>query len=110
MPKDSPALACDAGALDPATRAAHFAWIRHELPSLLRAAHALPNGVALELPVDALAEVAAFIERELRCCAFLRFELDVAPAAGTLWLRLTGPAGVADLLQAEFNLQIERNS
>src|SRR5437868_9390343 len=80
----TPTLACDAGALDPATRAAHFTWIRQELPSLIQAAHELPNGLALELPVEALAAVADFIDRERRCCPFLRFELHVAPAGGPL--------------------------
>jgi hypothetical protein len=105
----APILACNVGALDPATRTAHFAWIRHELASLVRAADELPNGMALELPVEALAAVAVFIDRERRCCPFLRFELDVAPAGGPLRLRLTGPAGVAELLRAEFNLSSERS-
>lgn len=103
----APAFACAADALDPATRAAHFAWIRHELPALLRSVAEQPDGLVLQLPIETLAAVATFIDRERRCCPFLHFRLDLAPASDALELCLTGPEGVSAFLRAEFNLPVE---
>lgn len=63
----------------------------------------LPDGVALRFAAEpgALAMLAAFIELERRCCAFLRFRLTVEPGAGPVWLELTGPPGTRDFLDAE---------
>lgn len=103
-----PPFSCDAGALDPDARTAHFAWIRDELPGLVQTAHELTNGLALQLSVETLPAVALFIDRERRCCPFLRFGLEVEPEGGGLWLRLTGPDGVAEFLRADLNLPTER--
>lgn len=45
-----------------------------------------------------LAEIAAVIEAEHRCCPFLRFELVVTPGDGPLCLEVTGPEGTAEFL------------
>jgi hypothetical protein len=63
----------------------------------------LPDGVALRFAAepDRLAILAAFIDLERRCCAFLRFRLTVEPGGGPIWLELTGPPGTRDFLAAE---------
>ena len=63
----------------------------------------LPDGVALRFTgePDRLAMLAAFIDLERRCCAFLRFRLTVEPGGGPVWLELTGPPGARDFLAAE---------
>ena len=63
----------------------------------------LPDGVALRFAAapDRLATLAAFIELEHRCCAFLRFRLTVGPGGGPIWLELTGPPGTREFLAAE---------
>ena len=63
----------------------------------------LPDGVALRFSAepDRLAMLAAFIDLERRCCAFLRFRLTVEPGGGPVWLELTGPPGARDFLAAE---------
>ena len=64
----------------------------------------LPDGVALRFAAepDRLATLAAFIDLEHRCCAFLRFRLTVEPGgAGAIWLELTGPPGTREFLAAE---------
>jgi hypothetical protein len=95
------ALACDARALDPVTRTRHFIWIRYQLPRLVKAVTELPDGVELKFAAADLEPVASFIERERRCCPFLRFELELVPDEEVLWLRLTGPEGVKRFLGAE---------
>jgi hypothetical protein len=44
--------------------------------------------------------VARFVANERRCCPFLAIAVERAPDAGPLWLRLTGPAGTHELLDA----------
>jgi hypothetical protein len=61
--------------------------------------------IALRLPADELVQVARFVANERKCCTFLRVELDIAPGAGSMWLRLTGPQGTRELLEAELGLK-----
>lgn len=69
-------------------------------------AHALerverPDGFAwrFEARSDVLQAIATVIDAERQCCAFLRFELTVAPGNGPVWLAVTGPAGTRDFLE-----------
>jgi len=94
-------LACDPHALDPITRTRHFIWIKHQLPRLMREVTELPDGVGLKFSAADLRPVATFIDRERRCCPFLRFELALLPGEEVFWLRLTGAEGVKPFLQAE---------
>jgi hypothetical protein len=48
--------------------------------------------------VDLLTE---FVRLESRCCPFLRFRLTVEPAAGPVWLELTGGPGTREFLEAQ---------
>ena len=100
----SQSLACDAAALDPAVRAAHFAWIQTELPRLLVGFRELPDGYALDFAADAWESVATFVAHERRCCPFLAFALELASGGGPLHVRLTGPDGVKRFLAAELGL------
>ena len=75
------------------------------LPGLFAMARAVdwqPDGATLtfEAADDLLARIAAVIERERRCCAFLRFTLDVAPDFGPVTLAVTGPEGTRAVLEA----------
>jgi hypothetical protein len=53
---------------------------------------------------DLIAELAHFIQKERKCCAFLRFALIVAPGEGPVWLELTGPDGTQDMLRGLMEL------
>ena len=46
-----------------------------------------------------LADVAAVIEAEHRCCRFLRFALTIEPGDGPVTLEVTGPEGTARFLE-----------
>ena len=45
-----------------------------------------------------------FIANERKCCPFMTFELEIAAASGPIWLRMTGPEGTRDVLEAELRL------
>ena len=66
----------------------------------------LDSGYALRFdPEDAvLADLATLIDLERQCCPFLRFELQVLPANGPVWLELSGPEGTRDFLRTVLNL------
>ncbi|MEO0563373.1 MAG: hypothetical protein AAF125_14790, partial [Chloroflexota bacterium] len=63
--------------------------------------HSLPHGYAVTFPIDALCLAATFVDGERRCCRFLHFQFDVAPADTTFTLRVTGRIGVKDFLAQE---------
>lgn len=103
-PSRVPVVACVPSAIEPAVRAAHFALARElfEKRSVERAM--LPDGYAFRFPPDLLEDIARFVANERRCCPFMSFELALAPGSGPLWLRMTGPEGTRDVLDAELNL------
>jgi hypothetical protein len=73
------------------------------LPGLLAqssSAEALADGMRWRFePRDGLlAQIAAVVDAERRCCRFLRFELTVEPNLGPIWLSATGPAGTREFL------------
>jgi hypothetical protein len=96
---DAP-LACDLGALDPASRARH-ADVTQQLWAQVRGVEELSNGYSLRLPATdaALLLAAEFITRERRCCPF--FEFNLSASAEAACLSLTGAGGVKAFLAAE---------
>ena len=66
---------------------------------------ALEEGYRLTFPseLDIVSTIAATIDAERHCCAFLRFELEVPPGGGDVVLTLTGPAGTRHFLDALFD-------
>jgi hypothetical protein len=95
------ALACVPAAIAPEERAAHFALVRQLFASLVQERAELPNGYAYRFASDAWQLVARFIANERKCCPFLTFELMVSADAGPVWLRMTGPEGTREVLEAE---------
>jgi hypothetical protein len=59
-----------------------------------------PAGYALRFDSKpgVLMEMSEIVSLEVRCCPFLRFEIEVAADGGPTWLRLSGREGVKDLL------------
>jgi hypothetical protein len=75
------------------------------LPGLLEradAAEPLPNGLRLRFTPShgALQAIASTIDAERHCCRFLRFDVEIEPDAGPVWLTLSGPPGTAEFLDA----------
>jgi hypothetical protein len=65
---------------------------------------ALTDGYAITFRADALVSIAQFVANERLCCPFLRFALELEPAGDTLLLRMTGPTGTRDVLDAELQI------
>jgi hypothetical protein len=94
-------LACAVDAIPVEERSAHRALTEQLFRRTLQEREELANGYSFRFPADNFADVAAFVMNERKCCPFLRFEIDLSPAAGSLLVRLTGPEGTARFLEAE---------
>ncbi len=102
VPADLP-IVCDLSAITAADRERLLAGV----PALFRAVeavHALPDGYAFRFASEPgrLLALAEFIEHERLCCPFYTFALEVAPAGGPFWMKLTGGEGVKDFIQTVF--------
>lgn len=97
-------LACMPGAIAPEERAAHFELGRRLLGELAQERVDLPSGIAIRLESGEFQQVARFIDNERKCCPFLHVEIEIGPGTGPMWLRLTGPSGTRELIEAELGL------
>lgn len=98
-----PALACALDAIPAEQREAHVAlaidlFRRPELPR-----RDLPDGYEFRFPSSRIPALARFVENERQCCPFVRFEL-VVDGSDDVRLRMVGPRGTRELLQAELSL------
>ena len=101
LTSDDVPLACDLGALDERTRAAHLALAGQLMHGGAAEVRDLPDGYAFLFDAAQYGEVAQFVANERLCCPFFAFALEVAPAHGPLWLRITGGQGVKEFLHSE---------
>ena len=94
-------LACVPSAIAPAERAAHFALIRRLFKEEAQERIEMGSGYKFRFPAASFDALTHFISNERRCCPFLSFELTVEPADAGLSLKLTGPEGTREFLDAE---------
>jgi hypothetical protein len=92
-------IACDLTAIPADERATHSARAEQLLRVGAAEVQELPNGYAFRYAAEQYAQVAQFIANERLCCPFFTFTLEVTPAQGPLWLRITGPTEVKEFLQ-----------
>lgn len=94
-------IACDLNALTPEERDRRQ-MVLGAIAQTIIGRNELANG--FELSFDSatldLAVLGEWIGLERRCCPFLHFRIDVAPA-GKIALALTGSSGVKEFLRAE---------
>jgi hypothetical protein len=102
-------FACDLTAISPAERGAHQELVRRLVSETVGDILELPDGLAFRFPAAAYDTVVRFIARERLCCPFLTVTLEIGPERGSLWLRLTGPAGIKAFLRAELHLPTARD-
>jgi hypothetical protein len=98
-------LACDMAAIPADQREVHFARAEHLFGEAVQERHELPDGYAFRFRADDYPHLAAFIANERLCCPFFRFGLELTPARGPIWLRITGGDGVKAFMQAEFTTE-----
>lgn len=96
-------LACVPGAIPPDEREAHFARVSRLFTSAVRERRDLPDGQAYRFDAEAFDELARWLTWERRCCPFLHFTLELEPDGGAIWVRLSGPEGTREFVEAEFH-------
>jgi uncharacterized protein HemX len=99
-------FACSLTALNDAQRARH-----KELTARLRAAvkgvRELRDGYAFSFQAEpaTIVEVAEWLTLERRCCPFFTFRIEVGSDEKPAVLEMTGPEGVKQFMQQEFNIK-----
>ena len=94
-------IACDLSVLDAEVRATHLATARQLISEGAAEVCELPNGYGFRYASAQYEQVTQFIANERLCCPFFSFTLEVTPAQGPLWLRISGGEGVKEFLRDE---------
>lgn len=97
-------LVCVPSAIPAGQRLQHFALARQLFTRRALERRDLPDGYEIRFAQDDFEAVTRFVANERLCCPFLQFEIRAEPEAGSVWLRMTGPAGTREVLEAELNL------
>lgn len=97
----TPPIMCDLTAIPAGERDAHIARAASLVFETYEQQQELPDGFAWRFSAEQYEEVAAYVANERRCCPFFTFTLEVGPAGGPVWLRVTGDAAVKAYLQSE---------
>lgn len=93
---DELAIACNLSAAELEERGADL------LPGLLAVTEAhepVENGYRLTFTAEHLPTVFDVVKSERECCPFFRFDLTVEPAAGPVFLTLSGPPGTREFIE-----------
>jgi hypothetical protein len=95
-------LTCNLHAIPSSVRPAYRALTERVFTSVSEKRE-LPDGFAFVLRSGevSLPEVAEWISMERLCCPFLTFELTTSGHETDWMLKLTGPSGVKELIEAE---------
>ena len=94
-------LACNLTAINAEVRSTHVESAKQLLHEHAQEVQELPDGFAFRYPAEQYGPVTQFIANERLCCPFFSFVLEVTPAHGPIWLRITGREGVKEFLQSE---------
>ena len=94
-------IACDLTAIVADERGAHMARATQLVMHAYAERQELPNGYAWRFSAEQYDEVARYVANERRCCPFFTFTVEVAPAGGPVWLRVTGDETIKAYLQSE---------
>jgi len=100
----STAVACMPAAIPEHERAGHFARARHLFTKVVLDRLDLANGYAFGFSSMHMPALVAFVANERKCCPFMNFEITASADADDVWLRLTGPHGAKEVLEAELNI------
>ena len=97
-----PILACNISAIPKALRPVHQTNTQRVFASA-QEVRELETGYAVRLPneTELLQTVVAFLSYERLCCPFLRFDLEIHPEQGPIWLSITSTVDVKSFLKSE---------
>lgn len=99
--EDTLPIACDLGAIDAESRSQHLAHAAQLLSETAHERQDIPDGYAFRYTADQYLRLVEFIANERLCCPFFQFVLEISPAQGPIWLRITGGEGVKDFLRLQ---------
>ena len=95
-------LYCVPNAIPAELRPAHFARLKMLFTEDLLAAQREDTGYTYHLPADRLGEIGLFVQFERHCCPFLDFSIEAPAGSAEAILRVSGPTGTPEFLEAEF--------
>jgi hypothetical protein len=98
----APVVACNLKAISAADRP-HYEQLMRRIHASIRERNELRDGYSYKVDGKSvsLKDAAEWIGLERLCCPFFTFELSVTASQTDWTLKLTGPAGVKELLAAE---------
>lgn len=92
-------LACDLQAIPDAERAEHLLLADRLYGTLARERRVEEDTVAFRFDAEDYSSVVQYVSNERRCCAFVRFAIEVTPNHGPVWLRVAGGDEMSALMQ-----------
>lgn len=102
MCKETPALACNFGAINAAERDAHKKLASYIMAEGFTEKRELEDGYAFRYDAGDLMKVAQYVANEQLCCSFLDFEIHTRAADEAMWLYLRGQGDVKGFLDVAF--------
>jgi hypothetical protein len=97
--KSVPPLACDFTAMDEVQRKRYLA-LRRRLAENFQEARELEDGYAFRHSSGVLVALAEYVSLERLCCPFFDFAIEVGHGEAEVWLRMTGPEGAKEIMEA----------
>jgi hypothetical protein len=103
-------FACHRSALTAAARKRHFDELGPALRGMVRNVRQLRDGYEFEFPVDpaTFRLVAEWAAGEHLCCPFFDIDLRQEREKGAFWMRLSGPSGVKQFIEADLGSWMSR--
>jgi hypothetical protein len=95
-------LYCVPGAIPSVSRDEHFRRLKRLFSQALTRLESADSGYVYYFGDEEIEEVARFVSHERHCCPFLEFNLVIRPGASQAELRVSGPPGTEEFLEAEF--------
>lgn len=99
-----PVLACTPMAIPANERGSHFALGRALLSERALNKQLLDEGYVFTFASNDFQDVVRFVGNERLCCPFMTFSLEIPHSDGPLSLRMTGPLGTREVIDAELGL------
>jgi hypothetical protein len=94
-------LVCVPDAISLELRPAHFARVKRLFGEAALERQALTDGYEFVFRASELEEVARFVALERKCCPFLSFTMEVTDGDDRVRLRIHGPPGSREVIEAE---------
>ena len=107
---DNQPIACDLTAIDEDQRELHKTSSEELFTSIIEWLE-LFNGYAFRIPSETkmIEKAGSFIAHERQCCPFFKFNLEVTPDGGPVWLKLKGNQEVKKYIKQNVIPQLKQN-